>query len=186
MEHVALQRTKKRRAVVKFNLKKRHIIRTLNWLGLIKSGDVLGIFLFLPIFRKLTKKILKKYQLQWNLQGGGREFIFKKNYTKQLFLRLFAERIFKKYWKFSSFVCLTRFSTLNNDLRLVSGFFKIKKVIISLFCYLSAHNVISSFCLKKGTRYRRKSLNYMLLNYERKMRRLYPIRRMNKKKKKNR
>jgi len=169
-----------------FDLKKKYKIRTLKFRGLISSGDVLSVFLYFPFFRKFSKKILKKYQLNWNLKGSGNVFTLKKKFSKQVFLCNFSCKVFMKYWRFSSFVCLIKFSNLKHYLRLVSGFFKIKKVIISLFFYLSAHNVVSSFCVNKNINFRRKNLNYLLLKFSKKINRLYPIRRMHKKKKKNR
>jgi len=152
---------------------------------LLKSGDILSIIYFIPKF-VIRKKGTFGFNLQikWHFEGAGRSLLcyIRRKEEKQRFLK----NHFKKFWLQQIFVgriCFLCFAKQKRNILLER---RICKVFVFFYSLVNSTNIFSLFCIKEsGKSFRRKGLYYLCRRFKKKRQRLAPLRKMHRKRKKN-
>jgi len=150
--------------------------------GLLKGGELLYIWFFLPsIFGQKKTSFIFNLQIKpdfRNAQKCLKYFIYKRKK-----LQTFLKQQVESTWILRAFSGRVIYNRLTLQTRKVVLGYKLKKVFVKGFFHLGATNVVSCFNIKNSSKnFRHKSLQYLLERLKKKMHRLYPIRKMHRKK----
>lgn len=160
--------------------------KRLNQFPNLKTGDIVAVVFLRPRVPTYPKgDPYFKLQLRWNLLNGYRRTPFKLVTRSRLSTRtLHKLNIKKETWRCSSVIGQINYLALYGRhsmyIRLQSRF---RKVFLTSVFFLTSPNVVGVFRIKPtGRLFRHKSLNYVLRQFNRQRVRLFPLRRMHKKK----
>lgn len=150
--------------------------------GLLKGGELLYIWFFLPsIFGQKKTSFIFNLQIKpdfRNAQKCLKYFVYKRKK-----LQTFLKQQVESTWILRAFSGRVVYNRLTLQTRKVVLGYKLKKVFVKGFFHLGATNVVSCFNIKNSSKnFRHKSLQYLLERLKKKMHRLYPIRKMHRKK----
>lgn len=167
----------------------------------LKSGDLLQILFCKPKFVLRKKKsIIAKFQFPWhgkskvkvlkNIPKCFNKFrqslLFRSQTWVKVFTLLSGLPQIKKYWRMVFFFGRLVFKTSSLNKVNLSLVRRVNKVLVFLFIQIQAPNVLGLSKLKcYGIDYKRNSLSFIKNFFFEKYRRLQPLRRMHRKKRKN-
>lgn len=150
--------------------------------GLLKGGELLYVWFFLPnISGQKKTSLIFNLQLKpdfYNAQKCLKYFVYKRK-KLQNFLKQQAEST----WILRAFSGRVIYNRFNSQVRKIVLGYKLKKIFVKGLFHLGATNIISCFNIKNSSKnFRHKSLQYLLERLKKKYYRLYPIRKMHRKK----
>lgn len=154
----------------------------LKYQGLLKGGEILYIWFFLPSISG-QKKSAFVFNLQIKPDFVFAQKCYKRFVYKRKKIQKFLESQAESVWNLCAFSGRLLYNRVNVYSRKIILGYKLKKVFVGGLFHLRSTNVVSCFNLKNASKnFRRKSLQYLLERLKKKYHRLYPIRKMHRKK----
>lgn len=160
--------------------------KRLNQFPNLKTGDIVAVVFLRPRVPVYPKSIpYFKLQLQWNLLNGYRRTPFNLVTRSRSSIRTLRQLHTKKeIWRCNSVIGQINYLALYGRhsmyVKLQSRF---RKVFLTSVFFLNSPNIVGVFLIKPtGRLIRHKSLNYALRRFNCQRVRLFPLRRMHKKK----